>query len=179
MEIPQYLDPKSKQTLNEALMELRALEGADDAVVNLAPELREDIEIHDVIHVLFACKTDLASEVIAHIWTVFGTTYDVREMARVNMHQDHQDVLARIGHTRLLRMWIYRIPEIVQTLYRANQMVKHFPAQEYTRYLDKQLIEIRAEFGIRPIAPSLIQEKRNSGAALRTLHRDKQLHQAL
>lgn len=179
MEIPKYLDPTSKQTLNEALQELRRLEGTDDAVVNLAPELRSDIEIHDVIHVLFACKTNLASEVIAHIWTVFGTTYNVQEMVRVNMHQDHRDVLARIGHIRLLRMWIYRIPEILQTLYRANRMVKRFPVQEYARYLDKQLMEIREEFGIGLTASSITQETQHSGAALRTLHQDKRIKQAL
>ncbi|XGV97248.1 MAG: hypothetical protein ACAF41_31560 [Leptolyngbya sp. BL-A-14] len=179
MQIPQYFDPTSNQTLYEALLELRVLEGADDAAVNLAPELLDDVEIHDVIHVLFACSTDLAGEVIAHIWAVFGTTYDVREMARVNMHQDHQDVLASIGHARLLSMWVSRIPEIVKTLYRANRMVKRFPAQEYTQYLDKPLVEIREEFGIRLTAPSKAQEKKSSGAALRTLHRDKQLQQAL
>jgi hypothetical protein len=179
MGIPQYFDPMSNQTLYEAILELRALEGADDAVVNLAPELRDDIEIHDVIHVLFACSTDLPSEVIAHIWTVFGTTYDVRAMARVNMHQDHQDILAKIGHVRLLGMWLYRIPEIVKTLYHANRMVKRFPVQEYTRYLDKRLIEIREEFGIRLTLPSITKNQRSSGAALRTLHRGQQHQQAL
>lgn len=180
MEVPNYFDPMSKQTLHEAILELRALEGADDAVVNLAPELRDDIEIHDVIHVLFACSTDLASEVIAHIWTVFGTTYNVRKMVRVNMHQDHQDVLARIGHAQLLKMWVYKIPEIVKTLYRANRMVRRFPVQEYSRYLDQQLIEIREEFGIRLTSPPITQVKQNpGGAALRTLHRDKRIQQAL
>ena len=107
------------------------------------------------------------------------STYNVQEMARVNMHRDHRDVLASIDHTRLVRMWIYKIPEILKTLYRANRMVRRFPVQEYTYYLDKQLIEVREEFGIRLTAPSIAQERQNSGAALRTLHRDKQIQQVL
>lgn len=178
MEIPKYFDPTSNQTLHEAIQELRAFEGSDDAVVNLAPELREDIEIHDVIHVLFACGTDLASEVIAHIWTIFGTTYNVQNMARVNMHQDHQDVLSTIGHAKLLQMWAYKIPEIVKILYRAKRMIRRFPVQEYTQYLDRQLIDIREEFGIRLTKLPIGQEKQRSGAALRKLHQDQQIQQA-
>lgn len=83
MTVPQYLDPNSTQTLREAIADLRDLEGAEDVTANIAPELLSDLEIHDVIHVLFGCGADLANKVMAHIWTVFGTTYPVQDMARV------------------------------------------------------------------------------------------------
>lgn len=91
MTVPQYLNPNSTQTLREAIAELRDLEGGEDAAANIAPELLPDLEIHDVIHVLFGCSTDLANEVMAHLWTVFGTTYPVQDMVRVNTHQEEQN----------------------------------------------------------------------------------------
>ncbi|MEM9090639.1 MAG: hypothetical protein AAGC93_18060 [Cyanobacteria bacterium P01_F01_bin.53] len=91
MTVLQYLNLNPTQTLREAITALRDLEGPEDAAANVTPELLPDLEIHDVIHVLFGCSTDLANEVMAHLWTVFGTTYPVRDMARVNTHQEEQN----------------------------------------------------------------------------------------
>ena len=149
-----YLNPKATQTLCQAVSELRVSEGAaGDAAGQVAPDLVADINGHDVIHVLFACPTNLKGEILAHVWTAFGTTTKVRDMHRVNMHDDHRAVLADIGHRKLLRTWIRSLPEILITLFRVLRMKRQWPAEDYRSYLDCRLCDLRDEFGIR--LPSL------------------------
>ncbi|MDJ0707182.1 MAG: hypothetical protein QNJ46_28235 [Leptolyngbyaceae cyanobacterium MO_188.B28] len=169
MKTLEYLNPRSTQTLLEGIWELRVAEGAEaDAAENVAPELVDDIEVHDAIHVLFGCPTNLAGEIIAHVWTLFGTTMSVRDMGRVNMHDDHRQVLAKIGHGRLLKMWFYSVPRIIITLFRALRMKRRWPAEDYRLYLDQRLCDLRKDFGIRLSSPSPT-DQRGGGAALRTV----------
>lgn len=167
----EYLNPRSRQTLREGVLELRAAEGADgDAADNVAADLIDDIDVHDAIHVLFACSTDLTGEIIAHAWTLFGTTMELRDMRRVNMHEDHRAVLARIGHRHLLGMWLRTVPGIAATVTRALRMKRRWPAEEYTEYLDMRLCDIRAAFGIKlPEVPLRGHRSGPAGAALRNV----------
>ncbi|MDA0659852.1 MAG: hypothetical protein O3C60_13550 [Planctomycetota bacterium] len=136
-------------TLGDGIRELRTAEGADsDAGENVAPDLVPDIDIHDSIHVLFACPTNLAGEISAHLWTIFGTTVRLREMRRVNMHQDHRQVLADIGHAKLVKTWFKNIPHLIATFYCSMRMTRKWPASDYSDYLDVPLDELRKEFNI-------------------------------
>lgn len=91
MKYLEYLKPTSNQTLREGIAELRRAEGAEnDAAECMAPELLTDIDTHDAIHVLFGCPTNLAGEIVAHVWTAFGTTVSMQDMHRVNQHRDHK-----------------------------------------------------------------------------------------
>ena len=164
-----YLDPSATITLHEGIRELRDAEGADgDAVENVAPELIPDLEIHDAIHVLFACGTDLTGEISAHIWTLFGTDLPIKEMHRVNMHQDHRQVLADIGHRKLLVRWLRNIPHLFATIWRSLRMTRKWPAKDYAQYLDTPLIELRDQFNIRlPAQRTGKQTRGSAGAAVR------------
>ena len=171
----EYLNPKSTQTLLAGIRELRTVEGAEeDAVENVVPELLNDINVHDAIHVLFGCPTNLYGEIIAHVWTAFGSTMKVRDMHRVNRHHDHRKVLAKIGHGRLLRTWLYSLLGIVATLVRAMQMRRRWPAADYTLYLDQRLCDLRADFGIR-LSTGEPVVKSSSGAALQNVRSGKPL----
>lgn len=163
----EYLNPKSTQTLLEGIRELRAAEEAEaNAAENVAPELFDDIEVHDAIHVLFGCPTNLFGEIIAHVWTAFGTTMKVRDMHRVNRHDDHRKVLAGIGHRRLLRTWLCSLPRIAATLIRAMRMQCRWPAEDYRAYLDQRLCDLRENFAIR-LPTASPTGKFRAGAALR------------
>jgi len=145
----QYLDPGSKQTLLCGIREARAAEGDKDAASSVAPELLADIDMHDAIHVLFGCSTDLSGEILAHIWTVFGTTVAMRDMHRVTKHDNHRSALAQIGHRQLLRTWLRSLPRVAGTIVRARQMKRRWPADEFHAHLERPLDELRASFGIR------------------------------
>ena len=144
-----YLEPKSLQTLQEGMQELRAAELDNDASETMAPELARDLDEHDAIHTLFACTTDLKGEVIVHIWTVFGTTMSMRQMRKVNAHDDHKQALRAIGHRKLLGTWLLNLPKILGIALRARHMTRKFPVSGYERYLDKRLCDLREEFRIR------------------------------
>jgi len=162
-----YLDPESTQTLRDAINELKRLEGVNDAEMSLAPELAGDIAVHDAIHVIFGCRTGLHDELAAHVWTALGTTYQARDMARVNMHNDHREVLRRIGHSQLLRTWITQLSMVAKIAYRAHRMTERFPAHRFDQFLDQRLVDIRRKFNIR-IAVSNDPSDR-TGAGLRSI----------
>ncbi|MBY0507810.1 MAG: hypothetical protein K2X03_28110 [Bryobacteraceae bacterium] len=145
-----YLNQHSMQTLRAALAELRAAEGIEnDAAAQVAPELANDLDVHDAIHVIFGCSTDVGGEVLAHVWTLLGTTAKMRDLHRVMSHADHREALARIGHRSLLRKWITTLPLIAATAYRASRMTRRLPVDHLPSLLDRPLDEIRRSFGIR------------------------------
>lgn len=163
----EYLNPQSTQTLREGIAELRAAEGDDhDAAECMAPELLNDIDTHDAIHVLFGCPTDLEGEIVAHAWTVFGTTVSLRDMHRVNEHRDHREALRQIGHRTLLKTWIRSVPRILRTFVNARRMTKRWPVEEIADFVDRPLDELRKEFAIQLICFESGQP-RAGGAALR------------
>ncbi len=168
----EYLSPLSSQTLFNAICELRQAEGIEcDASESFASELLDDIDSHDAIHVLFACPTNLSGEIIAHIWTLFGTDISIQDMHRVNVHEDHRIVLREIGYFRLLSMWISSIPLVFRALYRVMRMKRRFPASRFIEFLDHRLVDLRSEFGI-VLQPLPSGGHSTQGAALR--HRIRQ-----
>lgn len=163
-----YMEPDTNQTLLEAIDELRVAEGADnDAAEHIAAELRDDIELHDVIHTVFACPTNLKGEILAHLWSVFGTTLTMKQMHRVTSHQDHKAVLSKIGHARLLKTWIGNISNMARVVHRARKMNRKWPAHDFDQYLNASLKDIRSEYGIKVI--EIRSSKSSGGAALRSI----------
>lgn len=145
-----YLNQHSRQTIRAALAELRSAEGSEnDAAAHVAPELAIDLDIHDAIHVIFGCSTDVGGEVLAHVWTLLGTTAKVRDLHRVMSHSDHREALAKIGHGSLLRKWITTLPRIASTAWRASRMTRRLPLDTLPSMLDQPLDEIRRSCGIR------------------------------
>ncbi len=163
----QYLTPDCPMTLRDGIAELRGAEGADgDAAAKVAPELVHDLDVHDAIHVLFVCPTSVAGEVIAHVWTAFGTSAKLADLHRVNAHQDHRKVLAQIGHRKLVKTWFRSLPQIVGTFRRARRMSRRWPVEQMDVFLDHSLADIRREFGIQiPEPPASMAG--SGGAALR------------
>lgn len=163
-----YLNPQSIQTLRQGIYEFYQAEVAEnDASDTVAPELLADIDMHDAIHVLFGCPTHLGGEILAHVWTAFGTTVPLQAMHRVNRHPDHRNVLAEIGHRHLLKTWLKSIPQILMTVIRGLRMKRRWPAEHYVVYLDQHLCDLRQEFGIHLPPPS--SSGKRAGAALRTV----------
>lgn len=144
-----YTNLLSILSLRDGIEEFRKLEVQQDEAERLADDLIKDINEHDAIHTLFGCTADLKGEILAHVWTYFGTTTDMEQMKRVNRHEDHKQALREIGHLRLMRTWFFNIPSIIATIRNAKKMHKKFPAADYKGYLDAPLKEIREEFNIK------------------------------
>lgn len=145
----QYIKPDCALTLREGIQELRQAEGADgDLSTDIALEIAESLDLHDAVHVLFACRTTVKGEILAHAWTLFGTNVNLREMHRVTTHRDHAGFLRGIGHKRLVREWAQAVPKIWATFRKARRMKKRWQMEEFARYMDRPLADIRREFGI-------------------------------
>ena len=167
----QYLDPSSTQTLRQGIAELKRSEGPEgDAAENVSTDLILQIDVHDAIHVLFACPTDLRGEIAAHVWTAFGTTMTIAEMHNVNRHRDHRQVLREIGHLRVLRTWIQHVPLFLSIAMRSRRMTAKWPAERYRDYLDVSLFDLREQFKIQ-LAQIKRPIKSRGGAGLRRLKR--------
>ena len=166
-----YLDPLSRQTLRQGIRELIETEGADGDVQEwVAPDLAEKIDVHDAIHVLFACPTDLRGEIDAHVWTIFGTTMSFSDMHAVNRHSDHKQVLREIGHVTLIKTWVRAIPGLVSIMLRAHRMSARWPVERFRDYLEVPLADIRQAYGIR-LSPVRRAIKKRGGAGLRQVTR--------
>lgn len=164
-----YLNQESSQTLRQAIQELRQAEGFEgDASEYVSSDLLEDIELHDVIHTVFACPTNLRGEILAHVWSVFGTTLEIKQMHRVNRHSDHKAVLRQIGHARLFKTWLRSLPNILVVAWRASRMKQRWPATSFQQFLDTPLFAIRATFNIK-VLDSRSRHNTSSGAALRSI----------
>ncbi|MEM8974561.1 MAG: hypothetical protein AAGD43_21090 [Pseudomonadota bacterium] len=162
-----YLDPVSSQTLRQGIEELKRVEGADgDAAQNVSEDLVDRINLHDAIHVLFACPTDLRGEIAAHVWTAVGTTMTIRNMHDVNQHRDHRQVLSEIGYVNLAATWVRAIPTVIAILWRSRSMNKLWPAYDYQYYLDCRLCDLRSVYGVHVLGVKRRQVGRG-GAALR------------
>ena len=147
-----YLNPNSTQTLREGIQELRIYQGAiHDVSENVALDLADDIDMHDAIHVLFGCPTSLFGEIIAHVWTAFGTTVKRQEMHRVSRHDDHRKILSNIGYRRLIATWLIHFPSILKTFINAMRMQLRWPAEDFILFLDQRLCDLRENFGICPL----------------------------
>ena len=143
-----YKIQNSILTFADGITEFRKFDVQKDEAERVSEELLRDIDEHDAIHTLFGCSTDLIGEILAHVWTYFGTTTETSQMIKVNRHKDHKAALQEIGHLRLLKSWLLNFVSIIKVILKAKRMKHKFPILEYENYLDQELCEIRTEFNI-------------------------------
>ena len=110
--------------------------------------MAELFDQHDAVHVVFGCPTTLRGEVLAHVWTVFGTTTKLGEMHRAVAHGMHRDILSAIGHLRLLGVWVRSLPRLARAFRRSRRMTRPWPVEQTATFLDRPLGDIRREFNI-------------------------------
>jgi len=143
-----YKVQNSKLTFAEGITEFRKFDVQKDEAERVSEELLRDINEHDAIHTLFGCSTDLKGEILAHVWTYYGTTTEASQMIKVNKHKDHKAALQEIGHLRLIKTWFLNFASIIKVIFKARKMSQKFPILKYENYLNKELGEIRTEFNI-------------------------------
>lgn len=143
-----YQDARSEMTLREAISELRSTTGEQNFAFE-SPEMQRAIEAHDAVHAVFACDITQAGEVVAHAWMILGTTIKVQEMKQVAARREHRTIAADEGHARMIGVAARALPGLVAAAIAALRMKKRFPWDGYDEFLDRRLVDIRREFGIR------------------------------
>ena len=148
-----YQAPDSRMTLRQGLAEYfnRSSGIMDEA--ELPRDLGLGLRSHDVAHVVFGCDTTLVGEVILARWSVFGVTGSVRPyligLRRRETRVLFRDALRAFRLPMLWRMVKFASLAVVRSL----RMRKRWPFEDYERFLDQPLCEIREQFGIRVLGP--------------------------
>ncbi len=135
-------------TLGEAIQKLRAAELEDDMTDKISIEIRQLLEQHDAVHVLFNCGTSVEDEIAAHIWMLFATTANISEMHRAVANLEHRNVLSGLGHLKLVSTWVASLPRIVSIIFKSLRMKKKLAIAEISMLKEQPIIKIRREHGI-------------------------------
>jgi len=114
-------------------------------------EAERFMQSHDIAHVVFGCDTSIYGEGVVKIWTTFGTdqsfwkvTKGYSDASAVSLASEYSfmHVAKNIGR------FLFAIPF---TIIRVKQMKKPWVWVGYEPYMDRQITEIREEFGIRVV----------------------------
>ncbi len=146
--MPQYSELNSTITLEQAIQELRQREEEKNDTPIKMSEISQTFERHDAIHVLFDCGTTLEDEIAAHIWMLFGTTAKINQMHQAVAHREHRNVLANIGHLKLISIWITCLPRILSIIIKCSRMKKRLALEELEKLKKQPLCEVRRQYGI-------------------------------
>ncbi len=137
----------ASMTLGEAIHEMRASE-TDDFASKTSTELKRLAEQHDTVHVLFDCGTSIQDEIAAHVWMFFATTANLSAMHQAVATQEHRRVASRIGHIRLVRVWLSSLPRIIGIFFKSLRMKKRIVMEDLAQLKTLTVAEIRREHGI-------------------------------
>ncbi len=148
-----YQEQNSTQTLREALQEYHSGGDLYRAEV-MTPESRRFFEAHDACHVVFGCATTPEHEAIVTIWTLFGSTFGLKDYLAEGARPDQAETLMeatirRNGTWRMAFLSVVTLPDVFAVLKRTREMRKKWGTYEFKQYLDTPLWKIREEFNIR------------------------------
>ncbi|WP_310485042.1 hypothetical protein [Chamaesiphon sp. VAR_48_metabat_403] len=135
-------------TLGEAIHTLRAAQAAGDLTDRFSVELERSFDRHDAIHILFDCGNSIQDEIAVHIWMIFATTVDIKEMHHAVADREHRNVLAGIGHFKLLGTWLVALPRIVIIIFKSLRMKKKLAVEELSKLKQQSIDDIHREHGI-------------------------------
>ncbi len=135
-------------TLGEAIQKLCALEHEADLTNKMSAEVRQALEQHDAVHILFNCGTSIEDEIAVHIWMIFATTAKISEMHRAVASLEHRNVLSGIGYFKLINIWFASLPRIISIIFKSLRMKKKLAVEEFSRLKEQSILEIRARHGI-------------------------------
>lgn len=144
-----YQQQDSHQTLQQGLEEYYAnIPGL------IVPENTEDKETakmlsrHDVTHVIFGCSTAIEDEFLCDTWTIFGSTVSLSKYFEYMKYPETQQIFKEVGYLKLIWIGIKILPEIIKVYLRTRKMAKKWSWEDYKKYLDRDLKDIRQEFNI-------------------------------
>jgi hypothetical protein len=146
----EYQRPETEVTLSEGLRIYYASRPGLAGGRGISPAAREFFQSHDVAHVVFGCTTTLVDEAMVKLWSIFGTTggFDVLRGYRL---PESKEIYKPIGWSDVVRTAIGSLVVLPQVLWRCLRMRKRWPWAAFQAYFEKPLVEIRREFGIRPV----------------------------
>lgn len=139
----------STQTLAQGLAEYFAAHPGLKRDEHLASaEARQFFRSHDIVHLLYGCGTSMPDEAIVKLASLFGTTGGL-QVLRGYTHHETLDIYRRLPVASTLRALLMAPYLVARTIWRCSRQVRRWPWAENEPYMDRSLVELRSEFGIR------------------------------
>lgn len=135
-------------TLGEAIQKIRESQADSELADKISVEIAQALEQHDAVHIVFNCSTSIQDEIDVHLWMILATTAKVSLMHRAVVSQDHRHVLSKIGHFKLVRIWVTSLPRIISIIFKSLRMKKRLAVEKLPKLKQQSLLEIRQEHGI-------------------------------
>ncbi len=146
-----YLEEGSTQSLSEGIAEYYAHNSALLDPSRLPVDAAELFRQHDAGHVVFACDTSLRGETLIDTWTIFATTAGLRGYLEYFKYPQVNQIFAETGYWRIVLEFVRCLRDVLRVLVRSRRIYAKWPWQQYERYLDRPLSDIRREFNIRVV----------------------------
>ncbi|MCZ6465573.1 MAG: hypothetical protein O7A09_14680 [Proteobacteria bacterium] len=138
-------------TLREGLEEYA--EGMPELVreAEVSRAAGEDVRVHDAAHVVFGCDTSVRGEILLTRWSFFGSTDWVPFYFKALRYRGTRTLL--LDFFKKARPWTLLAAglESLLCIGRSLLMRRRWPADDYERFLDRPLVDVRREFRIRVV----------------------------
>jgi hypothetical protein len=144
-----FESPRTTQTLAEGLAEYCAAHSELKRENQLASaEARQFFRSHDIVHVLYGCGTSMPDEAVVKLASLFGTTGGMHVL-RGYVHHETLDIYRRLPLTSTLVALLASPYLVARTIWRCSQQLRRWPWAENECFMNVQLDELRAMYGIR------------------------------
>lgn len=110
---------------------------------------------HDVCHVVFGLGTSLVEETLVDVWTMAGSDVPLKTYIGYTKYVGQIEpagIIEKFGWWSVLREFSMSIPYAWRAFRASRRMKKAWPFRAYEAYLDRNLKDLREEFGIEPVA---------------------------
>lgn len=117
----------------------------------LDTEGAELFRAHDAGHVVFGCDTSIRGETLIDTWTMAATAIGLRGYLAYLKQPDVNKIFAETGYGKIAAESMRVLPDILRVLARSRRLSEKWPWQDWERFLDRPLGELRRDFGIRVV----------------------------
>ncbi|HIF99144.1 MAG TPA: hypothetical protein EYQ54_19350 [Myxococcales bacterium] len=144
-----YLKQKSCLTLREALGEYYR---SNPSLLDPS-DMSDDVEAlfrqHDAGHVFFGCDTSIRGEACIDTWTIFAGSIGLRGYLEYLRCPQVNQIFEETGYWTIALESMRCLPDLLKILVRSRKMSRRWPWREYEQFLDRELRDLREEYGLR------------------------------
>jgi hypothetical protein len=143
-----YEHQDSTQTLEQGIAEYYAVFPQLSQQRNLSPAAQSFFRCHDTAHVVFGCSIALEDEAVVKIASLFGTSAGFGVLRGYRLHES-TDIYRRLTLRDMVRAGVKSLVRVPRTIMRCRRQRRRWPWDDFDRYLQVPLCDIRRDFGIR------------------------------
>lgn len=103
---------------------------------------------HDIGHVFFGVNTSILDETAGDFWTLLATDLSAKEYMAYASSPEGKKLIAEVGTINIIKSLVLGLPLFYQIFWRRKKMSRKWKVNDYQKYMDVPLGELRAEFNL-------------------------------